>query len=151
MSFKRFVSRPEMRNRDSVACSTLEFPLDVLAPHSHRCVSKPLVAEGGNPSRQLWGLVLVMALLASGCQPPRPSLPQPGPVRVTWLEAAQQELTDYDEFVGRTDASETVEVRSRVSGFIKSINFRDGDLVTQGQQLFKIEPDTYQAIQDQSQ
>lgn len=60
------------------------------------------------------------------------------------------ELMDRDEFVGRTEASETVEVRSRVSGFIKSVNFRDGDIVNQGQQLFKIEPDTYQAIQDQS-
>jgi len=95
-------------------------------------------------------LIAAQILLASGCGPTRPSLPQPGPAKVTWLSAAERELTDFDEFVGRTEASETVEVRSRVSGFIKSVDFRDGDIVTKGQPLFKIEPDTYQAIQEQS-
>jgi RND family efflux transporter MFP subunit len=93
--------------------------------------------------------LLLVALLV-GCNQNRPTLPQPGPAKVTLIPAAQLELTDQDEFVGRTEASETVEVRSRVSGFIKSVDFRDGDIVTQGQPLFKIEPDTYQAIQDQS-
>ncbi|MFO0036965.1 MAG: biotin/lipoyl-binding protein, partial [Planctomycetota bacterium] len=88
-------------------------------------------------------LIAAQILLASGCGPTRPSLPQPGPAKVTWLSAAERELTDFDEFVGRTEASETVEVRSRVSGFIKSVDFRDGDIVTKGQPLFKIEPDTY--------
>jgi multidrug efflux system membrane fusion protein len=93
---------------------------------------------------------LLLTALLVGCNQNRPTLPQPGPAKVTLIPAAQLELTDQDEFVGRTEASETVEVRSRVSGFIKSVDFRDGDIVTQGQQLFKIEPDTYQAIQDQS-
>lgn len=93
---------------------------------------------------------LLLVALLIGCNQNRPTLPQPGPAKVTLIPAAQLELTDQDEFVGRTEASETVEVRSRVSGFIKSVDFRDGDIVTQGQQLFKIEPDTYQAIQDQS-
>jgi multidrug efflux system membrane fusion protein len=93
---------------------------------------------------------LLLVALLIGCNQNRPTLPQPGPAKVTLIPAAQLELTDRDEFVGRTEASETVEVRSRVSGFIKSVDFRDGDIVTQGQPLFKIEPDTYQAIQDQS-
>lgn len=93
---------------------------------------------------------LLLVAIICGCNQNRPTLPQPGPAKVTLIPAAQLELTDRDEFVGRTEASETVEVRSRVSGFIKSVDFRDGDIVTQGQQLFKIEPDTYQAIQDQS-
>lgn len=94
--------------------------------------------------------MLLLAAMLFGCNQNRPTLPQPGPAKVTLVPVAQLELTDRDEFVGRTEASETVEVRSRVSGFIKSVDFRDGDIVTQGQQLFKIEPDTYQAIQDQS-
>lgn len=94
-------------------------------------------------------MLLVIAMLF-GCNQNRPTLPPAGPAKVTLVEAAQLELTDRDEFVGRTEASETVEVRSRVSGFIKSVAFRDGDIVTQGQQLFKIEPDTYEAIQEQS-
>jgi RND family efflux transporter MFP subunit len=105
----------------------------------------------GNWSKftQALGTLLLVAMLF-GCNQNRLTLPQPGPAKVTLIPAAQLELTDRDEFVGRTEASETVEVRSRVSGFIKSVDFRDGDIVTQGQQLFKIEPDTYQAIQDQS-
>lgn len=98
---------------------------------------------------QVW--LMVLLVLASGCGPTRPTLPPAGPAKVTWLAATQRELTEYDEFVGRTEASETVEVRSRVSGFIKTVHFRDGDIVNQGQQLFQIEPDTYEAVQEQSQ
>ncbi len=111
----------------------------------------PRSLSTGNWSKftQTLGMLLLAAMLF-GCNQNRPTLPQPGPAKVTLVPVAQLELTDRDEFVGRTEASETVEVRSRVSGFIKSVDFRDGDIVTQGQQLFKIEPDTYQAIQDQS-
>lgn len=108
-----------------------------------------LLAGNWNKITQPLCSLMLVALLV-GCNQNRPTLPQPGPAKVTVVEAAQLELMDRDEFVGRTEASETVEVRSRVSGFIKSVDFRDGDIVTKGAQLFKIEPDTYQAIQDQS-
>ncbi|MFM7116618.1 MAG: efflux RND transporter periplasmic adaptor subunit [Planctomycetota bacterium] len=118
--------------------------------HDHPLQTSRMLSIG-NWSKFTYALcpLLLVALLV-GCNQNRPTLPQPGPAKVTLIPAAQLELTDRDEFVGRTEASETVEVRSRVSGFIKSVDFRDGDIVTQGQPLFKIEPDTYQAIQDQS-
>lgn len=73
-----------------------------------------------------------------------------GPPKVIVRSATTRPLTDYDEFVGRTEASQSVEVRSRVSGFLRSIDFQDGDFVQQDQLLAKIEPDEYQAIHDQS-
>jgi RND family efflux transporter MFP subunit len=66
------------------------------------------------------------------------------------VEAIEREVREYHDFIGRTEASETVEVRSRVSGFIKTVDFRDGDRVAIGQRLFTIEPDAYQAIHEQS-
>jgi RND family efflux transporter MFP subunit len=72
------------------------------------------------------------------------------------------ETIDTDEYTGQTEASESVEVRARVFGYLKTINFRDGDFVSgpvlgpngevqqEGQVLFTIEPDEYDAIHKQS-
>jgi RND family efflux transporter MFP subunit len=70
--------------------------------------------------------------------------------KVTTAEVVQQETADYDDYTGRTEASEVVEVRARVFGYLKSIEFKDGDYVNEGQTLFTIEPDEYQAIHNQS-
>jgi RND family efflux transporter MFP subunit len=69
---------------------------------------------------------------------------------VTVTQVVRQEVTDSDEYTGRTEASAIVEVRSRVFGFLKTIDFKDGDYVQEGQTLFTIEPDEYQAIHEQS-
>jgi RND family efflux transporter MFP subunit len=89
-------------------------------------------------------------LACSGCgKQAAPTAEQPVP-RVTVTPVVQQEVTDSDEYTGRTEASAIVDVRSRVFGYLKSIEFKDGDYVKEGQTLFTIEPDEYQAIQDQS-
>jgi RND family efflux transporter MFP subunit len=89
-------------------------------------------------------------LICSGCgKAPAPTTEQAAP-RVTVTQVIQQQVTDSDDYTGRTEASAIVEIRSRVFGFLKSIQFKDGDYVKDGQTLFTIEPDEYQAIQDQS-
>jgi RND family efflux transporter MFP subunit len=70
--------------------------------------------------------------------------------RVTVAEVVEQEVIDSDDYTGQTEASAIVEVRARVYGYLKTINFSDGDYVREGQTLFTIEPDEYQAIHDQS-
>ena len=70
--------------------------------------------------------------------------------KVTTTAVIQQETTDYDEYTGKTEASETVDIHARVFGYLKSIEFKDGDFVKEGQTLFTIEPDEYQAIHNQS-
>src|SRR5262249_43427161 len=49
------------------------------------------------------------------------------------------------EYAGRLEAAETVELRSRVSGFLVKVNFREGTAVRQGDLLFEIDPRLYQA------
>jgi len=72
------------------------------------------------------------------------------PPQVSVTEVVTREILDSDEYTGRTEASEIVEIRSRIFGFLKSIDFNDGDYVQKGQTLFTIEPDEYAAIHDQS-
>src|SRR5262245_13393339 len=96
------------------------------------------------------GLVSALPLF-SACDRAAPaaatSLPVP---KVTVTAVVSQETIDADEYTGQTEASEIVEVRARVFGYLKSIEFKDGDYVKEGQTLFTIEPDEYKAIHEQS-
>lgn len=55
-----------------------------------------------------------------------------------------QRITQWDEYSGRFEAVASVEVRSRVSGFIDQINFKDGDLVKQGDLLFTLDKRSFE-------
>jgi RND family efflux transporter MFP subunit len=59
---------------------------------------------------------------------------------VTVQHPEQREIIDYNHYNGWTDASKTVEVRSRVRGHIQDIGFTDGDMVKEGQLLFQLDP-----------
>src|SRR5262245_38897550 len=98
----------------------------------------------------VWAALLSILVASAGCDrasPASSALPVP---KVTVMPVVSQQTLDADEYIGKTEASEVVEVRSRVFGFLKTIDFKDGDRVTEGQPLFTIEPDEYQAIHDQS-
>ena len=56
---------------------------------------------------------------------------------------------EWDEYTGRTEAVESVDVRPRVSGYIDQISFKDGQLVKPGDVLFVIDPRPYQDVLDQ--
>lgn len=72
------------------------------------------------------------------------------PPVVICMPAASQQVTDYDEFVGRTESCETVDVAARVSGYLRSVDFTDGQMVKKGDLLATIEPDEYEAIHNQA-
>lgn len=57
-------------------------------------------------------------------------------------------VTNWDEFTGRFEAREQVEIRARVSGFLDSVHFRDGDMVKRGALLFTIDQRPYQLAVD---
>jgi multidrug efflux system membrane fusion protein len=59
-----------------------------------------------------------------------------------------QRVTNWDEFTGRFEASEQVEVRARVSGFLDVVHFKDGDIVKKGDLLFTIDPRPYRLAVD---
>lgn len=95
------------------------------------------------------GLYLAGALCVGCNTSAPPPAEQPVP-RVTVAPVVEREVVDSDEYTGQTEASALVEVRARVFGYLKTINFQDGDFVQEGQTLFTIEPDEYRAIHDQS-
>jgi RND family efflux transporter MFP subunit len=97
------------------------------------------------------GIILVAIglspLLFAGCDT-APPLAQSEPPVVTVSQPIEKEITDYDQYTGRVEAAETVEVRSRVRGELIGINFKDGAVVKEGELLFEIDPRTYQATLD---
>ena len=86
------------------------------------------------------------ALLVSACArnvaAQQQAAPQP---QVTVAAALSRKVTEFDEFTGRFEAVERVEVRPRVSGYISSVNFTDGNEVKKGEVLFVIDPRPYVA------
>jgi RND family efflux transporter MFP subunit len=62
----------------------------------------------------------------------------------------QRQVNDWDEYVGRFEATSSVDVRPRVSGYVQRVDFKDGQIVRAGQLLFQIDPRPYQAALDQA-
>jgi RND family efflux transporter MFP subunit len=69
---------------------------------------------------------------------------------VTTARPLVQKLTEWDEFTGRFEPVDRVELRPRVEGYLHSVHFEDGQLVEQGQLLFVIDPRPYEAAADRS-
>ena len=95
-------------------------------------------------------LAVVLATLAclnAGCsssaQPKARALPE-----VSVAEVVCKQIGDTDEFTGRLEAVHTVEVRPRVSGYLESVHFKEGDIVREGNLLFQIDPRPFQAEVD---
>jgi RND family efflux transporter MFP subunit len=98
------------------------------------------LAKGLASAAWLSALILTSgAALAQGA-PPAP------PVQVA--TPLSKRVTNWDEFTGRFEASEQVEVRARVSGFLDALHFRDGQLVKKGDLLFTIDQRPYQLSAD---
>lgn len=71
--------------------------------------------------------------------------PAPPPPEVKVAVVLQKTVPIYVENIGETTGATDVEVRARVEGFLKSVNFEEGSLVKKGQLLYTIDPQKYQA------
>jgi RND family efflux transporter MFP subunit len=69
----------------------------------------------------------------------------PLPPAVTVAPVLERDITEWDEFSGRLEAVNEVEIRPRVSGYIKRVAFAEGKEVRRGEVLFEIDPRPYQA------
>jgi multidrug efflux system membrane fusion protein len=96
-----------------------------------------------------WGSVAAVGLMAAGCNKSNQSMAPPAPA-VTATQPVQREVIEWDEFPGRLDAVDAVEVRARVSGYLQSIHFKEGAEVKKGDLLFVIDPRQYQAELDRA-
>jgi multidrug efflux system membrane fusion protein len=93
------------------------------------------------------GLLLVF-LTGSGCK--KASVAQQGPLPVNVVTVIEKEVNEWDEFTGRLDPVESVEIRPRVSGYITEIHFEAGAIVKKGDLLYVIDPRPYQADFDRA-
>ncbi len=94
---------------------------------------------------------LAVAAVLSAALWSAPALSQQGapPPAVLVTPAELKPLAEQAEFIGRAAAVDKVELRARVKGFLGPRQFNDGDIVKEGQVVFLIEPETYQATVDQ--
>jgi RND family efflux transporter MFP subunit len=83
-------------------------------------------------------------LVVVGCSQ-APAAVAPPPPTVTVANVEEREVPDWDEFIGRLEAVDSVEVRSRVSGYVERATFKEGKEVRKGDLLFQIDPRPYQA------
>ena len=86
---------------------------------------------------------LLPALVLAGCGA-KPADPPPPPA-VTAAAVPEREVTDWDQFTGRLEAVDQVEIRPRVTGYIERVAFAEGKEVRKGEVLFEIDPRPYQA------
>lgn len=91
-----------------------------------------------------WGIASLLLVTLGACQEKSAFKPPPPP-RVTVGTPVRQEVTDYLELTGNTQAVNTVQLRARVQGYLEKVFFQDGQVVKKGQPLFQIERDTYVA------
>src|SRR6476620_4057629 len=92
--------------------------------------------------------ILSVLLTAVGCK--KNSAPQQGPLPVNVVSVIEKEVNEWDEFTGRLEAVESVDIRPRVSGYITEIHFEAGAIIKKGDLLYVIDPRTYQADFDRA-
>lgn len=92
--------------------------------------------------------LLALALTSCGDKPPTPAAAAAPPVTVA--QPVKRTVTDWDEFTGRFEAVEEVQVRARVGGFVTNIEFKDGDMVRAGDLLYIIDPRPFEAVAEQA-
>ena len=112
--------------------------------------------EGLGLARRL-GMLSCAAALAmplAGCDQGQPQASQqkigpPAPT-VTVSKPAQRQIIEWDEYTGRFDAVQMVEIRARVSGYLNEVRFKDGQQVKQGDILFTIDPRPFERALEQA-
>jgi RND family efflux transporter MFP subunit len=92
--------------------------------------------------------ILSILLTATGCK--KKSAPQQTALPVNVVTAEEKEVNEWDEFTGRLEAVESVEIRPRVSGYITEIHFEAGAVIKKGDLLYVIDPRPYQADFDRA-
>ncbi len=102
---------------------------------------------GAPPRGGGWSLVVIAALAAGGCRKgdDRNAYAPPPPPEVIVARPEQRDIVSYMSYTGVVEASESVDVRARVQGFLETMAFQPGQRVKKGDPLFVIDKRQYQA------
>jgi membrane fusion protein, multidrug efflux system len=97
--------------------------------------------------RDWWIAALLSSCLAgSGCSSTKANEKAKQPPPEVYVKSPTfQVVTDYEEFIGHTEAVNTVQVMARVTGYLDKVNFQDGDEVEKGALLFQVDDRPYKA------
>src|SRR5579885_966236 len=95
-------------------------------------------------------VALVLATFVAACGQGQQQAGAPPPPAVTVATPTKRTVFDFDEYVGRFAAVDSVEVRARVSGYLDRVAFKDGQMVKQGDLLFTIDKRPFQYALDQA-
>jgi RND family efflux transporter MFP subunit len=99
---------------------------------------------------RILGSALALAALLGACSEQKQAAHRPPPPSVTVAQPIKRTVFDYDEYVGRFVAVNSVEIRARVSGYLDGVHFKDGQIVKKGDLLFTIDKRQYQNALDQA-
>jgi multidrug efflux system membrane fusion protein len=94
--------------------------------------------------------VLLVAVVLAGCEQRQQAAAAPPAAPVTVAQPVKRTVTDWDEFTGRFEAIEEVQVKARVGGFVTNVEFKDGDMVHAGDLLYIIDPRPFEAVAAQA-
>ena len=97
-----------------------------------------------------WPLIALLSVALSGCGDKAPQQAASAPPPVTVTQPTKRTVTDWDEFTGRFEAVEEVQVRARVGGFVTNVEFRDGAFVNTGDLLYIIDSRPFEAVAEQA-
>ena len=89
--------------------------------------------------------VFLAGMLAAGCSKQAPAPPQRPAPQVTVVTVKPQSVPYIATFVAQTESSRQVDIVARVSGYLDRIDYREGELVKEGEVLFRIDPKPFQA------
>jgi membrane fusion protein, multidrug efflux system len=94
---------------------------------------------------------LAFTVVLAACTKTAAQQGTPPPLQVAVAPVIERDVTEWDEFTGRLQAVDSVEVRPRVSGFVSAVRFSEGAMVRKGDLLFQIDPRPFQAEVDRLQ
>jgi RND family efflux transporter MFP subunit len=96
-------------------------------------------------------LLVVVTATGVGCNKSSAAAKPNAPPEVKICQPETGEITDYDEFTGRTDAYRSINLRARVTGYLDHVFFKEGaDNIKPNDVLFEIDPRTYKADRDRA-
>lgn len=109
------------------------------------------VSHVSDPSRPHCLHLVLVCLVSAGCTRKQNEAPPSQLLAVPVSHPIVREVTDYSDYTGRTDAVQSVNVRSRVTGYLVKMPFEEGAEVHEGDVLFEVDPRPYQVLVDQAQ
>src|SRR5881409_1617375 len=101
-------------------------------------------------NRLFAAILIITGTTLVACGDAKPSVQAPPPVPVSVYTVASGDATFYDQYPASITALNEVQIRTKVTGYITGIYFKDGQVVQKGMKLYSIDQQQYQAGYDQS-